>query len=120
MLNIDRYRHVDITAKEPGKVLKFDEEVITKYTDFILRCSSKVECINFADQEKLTIYAKVESGQLVWWDNDYILSRPHDDILQKTLRVLGYTGEGCENRDFHQPPTVEQDKERQFLVGQLG
>lgn len=118
MLNIDRYRQVDIAASQPDQVLKFNVADKNSYTDFIMRCSRTVNHLDFADQDTLDIYASVKDGSLVWWDDEYILRHADDTSLQLTLTALGFNGERCELIDENKPTPIDQAKEHQFLVGQ--
>lgn len=118
MLNIDRYRQVDITAKQSDQVLRSDISDKNTYTDFILRCSRTVNHLDFADQETLKIYASVQKGSLIWWDDEYIARNADNIYLQQTLKALGYSGERSETANENQPTPIDQAREHQFLVGQ--
>jgi len=120
MLNVDRYRHVDITAKHPRQVLKAGDAEIGSYTDFVLRCSQTVSRLDFADQHTLDIYATVKDGKLLWWDDDYISQNTADAALQKILKVFGFSGKPCESSQETVAATIDHSKERHFLVGQYG
>lgn len=118
MLNIDRYRQVDISARQPDQVLKSDASDKNSFTDFILRCSRTVSHLDFADRVSMKIYASVQDGKLIWWDDEYISSNVDNIPLQQTLTALGFTGERCEMLSENQPTPINQAKEHQFLVGQ--
>lgn len=120
LLNIDRYRHVDITATQPDQALKSDEADIGSYTDFVLQCSKTVSRINFADQQTLDTYASIENGKLIWWDDDYISLNNADVALLQTLQAFGFSGEPCELSEEYSPTVIDHHKERHFLVGQYG
>lgn len=120
LLNIDRYRHVDITARQSDQVLKSSETEIGSYTDFILRCSETVDRLDFADLETLDIYASVKGGKLTWWDDEYISRHSADVALQKALQLFGFSGQQCEADERDCPAAVDHKRERQFLVGQYG
>jgi len=116
LLDIDRYRQVDITARQPDQVLKSDDSNQNAYTDFIVQCSKTVSKLDFADQESLQIYASVRNGSLVWWDDDYILHHADDVSLQQMLAALGYNSELVSEQSMQTP--VDRVGERQYLVGQ--
>lgn len=117
MQNIDRYRQVDITAQQPGDILKSDPSKESSHTDFIKQCSQTVKHLDFADRDTLKIYASIRDGSLSWWDYDYISRRRDNVALQQTLAALGFPDQQCEALQ-DQPDPIDKAREEQYLVGQ--
>lgn len=69
MLDIDRYRKINVDAKDPESVYPDRESMAAENnTQFLAQCARKLAAVNFADRETGRIYARVESGQLAWAD----------------------------------------------------
>ena len=120
MLNVDRYRQVDITAKQADEVFKGADEGKPLSADFIVQCAKTVKQLDFADPDSLNIYASVSDGSLVWWDDEYLQHKGSDSAMQLVLSALGYESEKCAGSLDGRSALVDQAKERQFLVGQFG
>ena len=119
MLNIDRYRQVDITAKQRDQVLKSDDSDMSSHTEFIQRCSQTVKRLDFADQQTLSIYATFQNGKLIWWDHEYMTNSAHPTV-QQAFSKLGYTGVVCSLTPENHMTTIDESIERKFLVGRFG
>ena len=120
MLNIDRYRQVDISAQRPEQVLKTSDNSSGKQTNFIQQCSRKVLRLEFADRDTLYIYARVDKGRLTWWDKDFIENKITDPEQRQVLAEFGYTAEECSNTHEHEPTRINHEHQSQFTVGQWG
>lgn len=120
MLNVDRYRQVDITAKQADQVFKKAEAGKPLSTDFIVQCAKTVKQLDFADPNSLNIYASVSNGDLIWWDDEYLQTKAGDSALYSVLSALGFEGEQCASSLDGRSAKVDQAKEGQFLVGQFG
>ena len=116
-VKIDRYRKVNITAKQANDVLDADDTDLADGQQFIVRCAERVPHIVFADQTTAFIYATVLDGKLDWWDQDYIQEHADTDGLLQTLNALGYTGECCPLVLQNRPPPIKVDLEKQRTVG---
>jgi len=120
MLNIDRYRRVDIAARSPEQVLKSEEYSVKSHTDFLLRCSQKVENLDFADQDTLKLYARVKDGRLIWWDQKYIEEINIHAGIRKVFEKLGYSNRPCEYAIEDSSLQIDKARESQSTVGRWG
>jgi len=120
MLNIDRYREVDITARTPDQVLKSDENMIEAHKGFLHRCSQKVDILDFVDRDTLKLYARVKGGRLIWWDQKYLEENSINAGVQKMFEELGYSNNQCEVAIEESSLRIDQVRESQFTVGRWG
>ena len=76
MINIDRYRKVNIEAQEPGQVLDRKDMALKDNISFIKRCAELIPEINLADQDSGYVYARLDHGRIIWCDRAYIQELP--------------------------------------------
>ena len=71
MLDVERYRRVNIDALAPEKLYK-DSSLLApeKNTDFLRQCVQRFREVHFADQASGRIYLRVASGVPVWADHE--------------------------------------------------
>jgi hypothetical protein len=75
MLDIDRYRKIDVNAKRPDDVYGDTQAMAADAnTAFLVQCARTLPAVNFAEWDTGRIYARLESGALVSTDPD-LLSR---------------------------------------------
>jgi hypothetical protein len=69
MLDIDRYRKIDVNAKRPADVYPDHQAMAPENnTAFLAQCVRLLPVVNFADRDTGRIYARTESGALAWCD----------------------------------------------------
>lgn len=117
LLNIDRYRKVNIAARQADEMLKTTAGDPADNTQFIVNCAQRVPRIVFADQLTAHTYATVIDGKLVWWDHDYIQLHAGTEGLVQALVALGYPGEACADSSHHSSAPIDVDKEKAVTVG---
>ncbi len=93
LLNIDRYRKVNISAQRPDDIFQSSDLEPSLNTDFVTRCVKTVDTVLLADQDTMKEYAAVRSGKLVWWDYEYIQAHKDVEGLIAVLECLGYNAE---------------------------
>jgi hypothetical protein len=118
VLNIDRYRKVNITAKLPDDIFTPDDLQPEANTSFIQQCANTVNKIIFADQESATEYAYVKEGKLVWWDFAYIEQLRNRKCILATLNALGYKHQPMNEPASPHVKQIDLDAERRVTVGQ--
>ena len=116
MLNVDRYRKVNVSAQNPDEVFDSVNLEADANVEFALHCARTIEHIVLADQDTMTAYAALESGKLLWWDSSYIKATSKDTGLLELMAALGYNDSNCEEP---QPAFAElnPDKEKSIMVG---
>jgi len=71
MLDVERYRRVNIEAKAP-ELLYRDQTLLEpeRNTAFLRQCVERFRAVNFADQATGRVYLRLELGRPVWADLD--------------------------------------------------
>lgn len=118
VLNIDRYRKVNIKAKQPEDIFTPDDLQPETNTRFIQQCADTVNKIIFADQESAAEYAYVKDGKLVWWDYAYVEQHPNNEGILATLNALGYTHQPMSETVLSHVNQIDLAAERRVTVGQ--
>jgi hypothetical protein len=69
MLNIDRYRKIDVNARDPAQVYpRGSDWEAGANADFLRECARRIPVINFVDNYSARIYAQLQKGHLAWVD----------------------------------------------------
>jgi len=71
MLDIERFRKINIGAPRPEEVYYANELAPERNVDFLKRCTRLIAIINFADYETGRIYARLEHGKWTWRDERF-------------------------------------------------
>ncbi|MGQ0523329.1 MAG: hypothetical protein ACT4P8_06685 [Betaproteobacteria bacterium] len=73
MLDIDRYRKINVNARQPAEVYP-DARAMAPANNaaFLAQCARMLPAINFAERGSGRIYARLEQGRLAWSDPDRI------------------------------------------------
>jgi hypothetical protein len=75
MLDIDRYRKIDIGATQPSEVYADPKAMAAENnTTFLVECARLLSRVNFADRDTGRIYARIEGGRLAWSDPEALAS----------------------------------------------
>jgi len=88
MLDIERFRKINIGARGPEEVY-FDKELAPeRNVDFLKRCARLIPTINFADYETGRVYARLERGKWTWRDEQRFTSMLDDPDARAGLRAV--------------------------------
>ncbi len=69
LLNIDRYRNVNIEAQTPAAIYSNPlSRYAAKDPEFLKQCLRRIPIIIFAEQQTGQIYARIVNGKLTHWD----------------------------------------------------
>ncbi len=68
MLDIERFRKINIHAQKPEEVYVDENLAPECNVDFLKRCARLIPIINFADHETGQVYARLNHGKWVWRD----------------------------------------------------
>ena len=68
MLDIDRFRKININAHSPAEVYAGDNLAPDCNVEFLKRCARMIPVINFADYDTGQVYARLENGKWTWRD----------------------------------------------------
>jgi hypothetical protein len=64
LLDIDRFKKINLDARQPGDLYHPDSQAPGKNTEFLRECARKIPAINFVDRKSGRVYAKVRGGKL--------------------------------------------------------
>jgi hypothetical protein len=89
MLDIDRYRKININARGPGEVYPDARAMApADNTRFLLQCARRLPALNFVDRATRRLYARLESGRLAWTDREHLaLAMENDETRAGILAV---------------------------------
>ncbi len=88
MLDIDRFRKININAHAPGEVYLGDDLTPQANVDFLKRCARMIPVIHFADYGTGRIYARLERGQWTWRDEDAFARALQDPDTKAGLQAV--------------------------------
>jgi hypothetical protein len=71
MLDIDRFRKINIQAGAPSEVYAGRDGAPERNADFLRRCARLIPVIHFADPRTGRPYARLENGGWAWRDETY-------------------------------------------------
>jgi hypothetical protein len=79
LLDVERFRRVDVDATAP-ELLYRDRTLLAaeKNTAFLVDCVRRFREVNFADQARGRVYARIESGRLKWVDAEPLAAAARD------------------------------------------
>lgn len=72
ILNIERYKRIDITARKPEDVYLPSPQGAAGDLGFLKRCIALLPVVNFADRESGSVYARFENGVMTHLARDRI------------------------------------------------
>jgi hypothetical protein len=101
MLDVERYRRVDIDATAPGLLYRDPASLAPeRNTGFLRQCVERFRAVNFAEQSTGRVYLRLEVGRALWADPE-----PLDRALSDpdTRAGLGATASGALERDLARP-----------------
>lgn len=89
MLDIDRYRKIDVDAADPRRVYPDHETMAAENnTQFLARCARELPAVNFAQRESGRVYARIEGGKLAWTDPEILESATQDSETRAGLLAV--------------------------------
>jgi hypothetical protein len=89
MLDIDRYRKIDVNAKRPDAVYGDARAMAADAnTAFLIQCARTLPAVNFAEHDTGRVYARLESGTLVSTDPDLLAHALMDADVRAALGAV--------------------------------
>ena len=71
ILDVERFRHVDVDATDPSALYPDPRELAAaRNTGFLRQCVENFAVVHFADQDTGRIYLRIEAGRVAWVDDD--------------------------------------------------
>ncbi|HEY4920847.1 MAG TPA: hypothetical protein VII40_12145 [Xanthobacteraceae bacterium] len=94
MLDIDRFRKINIRAQTPQDVYAGLDLAPERNVDFLQRCARLIPAINFVDRATGRAYARLERGRWTWRDEAHI-ARIADPDVKAAIQALRADGPGA-------------------------
>ncbi|MBI1205178.1 MAG: hypothetical protein GC182_21950 [Rhodopseudomonas sp.] len=118
MLDIDRFRKINIHAHEANEVYDGDNLAPEANTDFLKRCARFIPTINFADYETGAIYARLHQGHWVWRDEQAFANAMHDPDSKAGLEAVA--PKRCDGTDAAINQWIDLSPEKVHTLGVWG
>jgi hypothetical protein len=110
MLDIDRFRKINIYARSPDEVY-FDKELpAERNIGFMKRCVRLIPIINFADYETGRVYARLDHGSWFWRDEEQYARSLEDPDARAGLSLILAKGESTAREEPDPLAHLEDDK----------
>lgn len=90
MIDIDRYRKLNVKAKRPDDIFNGSSKSPEDNSQFLEQCAKLFASIRFADYRTGYIYGKLECGNWVWQDFDYLENVIGLSEWTDGLRAIGW------------------------------
>jgi hypothetical protein len=73
MLDVDRYRKINVNARHPEEVYPDRQEMVPQNNvQFLRECVRRLAAVNFVERTTARIYARIERGALAWTDPEVL------------------------------------------------
>ncbi len=89
MLDIERFRKINIRAQKPEEVYIGENLAPEHNVDFLKRCARWIPVINFADYETGEVYARLSRGKWIWRDERRFAVVLNDPEAKAGLLAVG-------------------------------
>ncbi len=90
--DIERYRKVDVDARDPAHLYPPDADIsVEGNVSFLARCVTEFAQLRFAEQDSGRIYLWVEVGKVVWVDRALLAAQGEE--TRRLLEVVVHWGE---------------------------
>jgi hypothetical protein len=107
MLDIDRFRKINIRAQAPDAVYAGLDLAPERNVDFLQRCARLIPAINFADRASGGVYARLERGRWIWRDEQQLARVLADPDARAGLMALHVNGQDA----MAAPPSSATDRQ---------
>ena len=120
LLEVDRYRKVNLKAVAPAEVLGSTDPDPARHTAFLERCAKLIPTLRFASHATGQVYGVMENGRWTWRDPAYVQNLPEGDPTRAGLVAIGWneTPENIEETPGENPLSLDLAKEKAFTLGQ--
>ncbi len=88
MLDIERFRKINIRAQKPEEVYINENLAPECNVDFLKRCARWISIINFADYETGQVYARLKHGKWAWRDEQQFADMLNDPDVKAGLLAV--------------------------------
>jgi len=95
LLDIDRYRNVNIDAQTPADIYTIpSSRYVAKNPEFLKRCLRRIPTLIFAEQQTGQIYARIANGKLNYWNMRVYQRAVLDDDTRAAFESVASPAQG--------------------------
>ncbi|MBI4194181.1 MAG: hypothetical protein HY526_03780 [Betaproteobacteria bacterium] len=89
LLDVERYRKIDVNAAGPEEVYP-DHAIMAAESNvqFLVQCARRLPAVNFVERATGRIYARLESGALAWTDPGILAQAAGDPETRAGIRAV--------------------------------
>lgn len=99
LLDIDRYRKIDVDARCPEEVYPgADRMAADRNTQFLRECARRLAALSFADRDTGRVYTRLDAGRLSWTDAQALAAAANDPETRAGLLAVApevFDSGGC-------------------------
>lgn len=106
MLDIDRYKQIDVDARGPDEVYLKGRMAAEDNGEFLAQCARMIAVLRFVDWETGRIYGRMEKGSWKMRDEEYVAQSIDDPDTLAGLRLLGWW-DASETADCARPEFLD-------------
>jgi hypothetical protein len=119
LLDIDRYRNVNIEAQTPAAIYASpSSRCVAKNPEFLKQCLRRIPTIIFAEQKTGQIYARVVNGKLTHWNRRVYQLAVRDDDTRAAFEGVARPAQGESSISLDDNDRL--DPHRSLTLGQWG
>jgi len=102
LINIERYRRVNVAAREAAAVYPGAADMAAaRNTQFLEQCARRLPRLNFADRDSGRVWLRIAQGRVQWFDPAALAQALHDSETRAGIgaiapQVLANTGAAAE------------------------
>jgi hypothetical protein len=109
MLDIERFRKINIRAQRPEDLYVENELAPERNVAFLKRCARLIPIINFADRATGRVYARLEHGKWTWRDEQRISHMLADPDARAAIMAIPMKGRDAADARTAEPADLEID-----------
>jgi hypothetical protein len=95
LLDIDRYRNVNIEAQTPAAIYtSLSSRYVAKNPEFLKQCLRRIPTIIFAEQQTGQVYARIVKGKLTYWNRRVYQLAVRDDDTRAAFESVARPAQG--------------------------
>jgi len=120
MFDIVRFARINIEAQDPTEVYPdADKMAASNNTDFLVKCAARLPAINFVERSSGCIYARMESGKMVWADSALLQRMLEDENVSIAFHAMLPNFEQKMKQIEKRAATRLSDEARLHIMGRL-
>ncbi len=110
MLDIDRFRKININAKGPEDLYDDEKMAPEKNVDFLQQCARLIPVISFMDRRTGYLFAQLKQGKWIWRDEPYLARVLADQDAKAGFEAIGSNDGDPDSTATIDPSRLDQDK----------